>query len=920
MTHGGSGVELLGRQRERTALGELVTAVRAGTSAALILRGEAGIGKTALLEYARSAAAGCRILRVAGVESEIELSYAALHQLCGPLLSGLDSLPEPQQDALARAFGLRSGGAPDRFMVGLAVLTLFADAAAEQSLVCLIDDLQWLDQASALTLAFVGRRLLAESVLLIFAVREPTDTNLLAGLPGLFLKGLSDAAARRLLDSVAPGRIDPLVRQRILSEAAGNPLALLEMPRGLIAPELASGFLNVAARSAPSHVEDDFLRRVQALPEEPRRMLVLAAADPVGDVRLLRRAAKASGFDVDLTLSHGHAADLIFVDTQVHFRHPLVRSATYRAASYSDRLEAHRALAESIDARAHPDQHAWHLGQATSAPHEAVARELVRSAEVAQARGGIAAMAAFLERAATLTPDPKLRSQRALDAAQAKLLSGAFDQAAGLVALAEIDPHDDLGRARVDILNAQIALMQNHGNEATPLLLSAAGRLERVDVSLARRTYLDAVGAALFASHLADGPGLREVGAAAAAAPTSDVPQLSDRLLDALSTRLTVGYVAAVPRMRAVLEELCENGPSTPETLRWLLFGSVLASELWDLDQWLAVATRHVAVVRETGTLTDLPLAIDALTTVQLFAGDLKGAAALIEEAKIICEAIGSPQARLGPLLLAVFQGREDEARSLIDETLPDATSRGQGAAVLVINWYHALLCNSLSLYSEALAAAERVVAHPEAFTAPWWALAEMIEAAARSGHNEIAAQALDALSGALQASGTDWALGVEARSRALLHTAAAAEGLYRSAIEHLSRTRANTDLARAHLLYGEWLRRENRRVDARNELRIAHRMLDERGLHAFADRARRELQATGTVVHPPKEQLPTTLTMQEEQIARMAGEGLTNPEIGARLFLSPHTVDWHLRKVFTKLGIASRREIRGLLSASTSV
>lgn len=917
MTHGGSGVELLGRQRECEVLDDLLAGVRTGTSAALVVRGEAGIGKSALLDHMATSATGCRVLSVAGVQSEMELSYAGLHLLCAPLLSGLGDLPEPQRNALAGAFGLRDGGTPDRFMVGLAVLSLLANAAAEQPLVCVVDDLQWLDEASALTLAFVGRRLLAESVLLVFAMREPAEKQLLHGLPELPLAGLPDSASRELLRWVVPGRIDRLVRERILTEAAGNPLALLELPRGLTPPELASGFVGFEARPVPNTIEDDFLRRIEALPDDTRRLLVVAACDPLGDVRLLRRAARQLGIDADTVLSRGEAAELISVDIQVHFRHPLVRSATYRAASHAEQLEAHRALAESIDVQTDPDRRAWHRAQAATAPDEDIASELVRSAETARARGGISAMAAFLDRAATLTPDSALRSQRALEAAQAKLLSGAFDQAAGLVAMAEVAPSDDLGRARIDLLNAQIAFIQNRGNEATPLLLSAASRLEKVDVSLARQTYLDAIGAALFASHLAHGPGLRDAGAAARSAPPATEPGLPDRLLDALSVRLTDGYAAGVLPMTDVFAELSRDSLSIADGMRWLLFGSVLASELWDFDGWLATATRHVAVVREAGALSELPIAIDALAAVHLFGGELTTAAELVDEAKTVCDAIGSPQARVGPLGLAAFRGQEREARAMIDDNLSDATTRGQGAAVIVTQWYHAVLCNGLAQYAEALEAAEQVVEHPEAFTSAPWGLVEMVEAATRTGAADTATRAGETLSEVLLAAGTEWALGVEARSRALVSTGSVAEDLYRRAIEHLRATRANTDLARAHLLYGEWLRRENRRVDAREQLRIAYRMLDELGLHGFAARARRELQATGAVIRLRTEPAKTALTSQEEQIARLAGVGLTNPEIGARMFLSPHTVDWHLRKVFSKLGISSRREIPGLLTTS---
>lgn len=915
MFHSGSGVELLGRKRECQALDDLLKGVRAGASAALVIRGEAGIGKTALLEHVSSRADDCRVLKVAGLESEMELSYAGLQLLCAPLLSGLDDLAEPQRNALAAAFGLREIGAPDRFMVGLAVLNLLANAAAEQPLLCVVDDLQWLDEASALTLGFVGRRLGAESVLLIFALRVPTENEILRGLPELALDGLPDSASRQLLRTVVPGKVDPLLRERIVTEAAGNPLALLELPRGFTPPELASGMLGLDARPVPNRLEDDFILRVDALPEDTRSLLVIAASEPLGDARLLRRAARLLGIDADAVLARGEASSLFSLDAQVHFRHPLVRSAAYRAATRAELQNAHRALAESIDEHIDPDRRAWHRSQAATAPNEEIAWELARSAAAARERGGIVAMAAFLERSASLTPDPVLRSRRALDAAQAKLLSGAFDQAAGLVAMAEVPPSDDLGRARINLLDAQIAFVQNRGNEATSLLLSAARRLEQVNVSLARETYLDAIGAALFATHLARGPGLREAGAAARLAPQTESPALPDRLLDALAIRLTDGYTAGVGQMADVFEDLRSDRLPVAESMRWLLFGSVLASELWDFDGWLSTTTRNVAAVREAGALSELPTAIDSLTTVHLFAGNLATAAQLVGEAKAVCDAIGSPQARLGPLGLAVFRGQEREARALIAENLEEATARGQGAAVIITHWYRAVLCNSLGQYSEALEAAKEVIEHPEAFTSPPWGLVELVEAATRMGQSELAAEANQTLSTILTAAGTDWALGVQVRTTAQVSEGDAADDLYKRAIEKLSRTEARTDLARAHLLYGEWLRRESRRVDAREQLRIAHRMFEELGLSGFAERTRRELQATGAVVRLRMQMRTTDLTAQEDQIARLAGSGLTNGEIGVRLFLSPHTVDWHLRKVFAKLGITSRREIPNLLT-----
>ncbi|WP_216586740.1 ATP-binding protein [Streptomyces brasiliscabiei] len=913
MARSGSRAGLLGRQHECRALDDLLAGARSGRSGVLVLRGEAGIGKTELLRFLLDRTDGCRTLRLAGVQSEMELSYAGLHQLCAPLLGGLDRLPGPQRDALGTAFGLRAGAAPDRFLVGLATLSLLADAGGDQPLVCLVDDAQWLDHVSAQTLAFVGRRLLAESVVLVFAVREPGPGEALGGLPELPVTGLAESDSRALLDSAVTGPLDQRVRERIVAESGGNPLALLELPRRLAVGELAGGFGRPDAGPLPSQIEQGFVDRVRSLPAESRRLLLTAAAEPVGDVTLLRRAAESLGIDVDSALAHGDTAELITLGTRVRFRHPLVRSAAYRAASQDERREAHRALARATDARLDPDRRAWHLAGATPGPDETVAAELERSADRAQARGGIAATAAFLRRATELTGDPARRAQRAVDAARATLHAGAFEPAATLLATAEAGPLDELGRARIDVLRAEIAFAQNRGREAPSLLLSAARRFGPLDAALARDTYLDAVAAAIFAGRLAQGPGLREVCAAARAAVPERPARLSDRLLEAVAVRLTDGYAAAVPRMRDVLAACCDEDIPVQEALHRLWLAGVIASDLWDDERWHLVATRQLTLVRRAGALSVLPDVLESRAHTHLLAGELTAAAALVEEVGTVCAAIGSTPARVLPLGLAAWRGREDEARTLLDAILGEAVPRGQGATVTVAHCYHAVLCNGLGRYTEALAAAREAAAHPYEFTSPRWGLIELIEAAVRSGLPQEATDALERLAETTRASGTDWALGVEARSRALLSEGDTAEHLYREAIDRISRTRVRVELARAQLLYGEWLRRENRRVDARAQLGVAHDTFSRIGAEAFAERARGELQATGAKVRRHTISEPTALTSQEAQIARLAGEGLTNPEIGTQLFLSPHTVEWHLRKVFSKLGISSRKEIRTL-------
>jgi DNA-binding CsgD family transcriptional regulator len=900
---------LRGRDEECATLDRLLNAVRSGESRTLVLRGEPGVGKSALLEYVAGHASGCRVVRAAGVEYETELAYAGVHQLCAPVLDLRERLPGPQREALATAFGLSAGPAPDRFVVALAVLGLLAEVAEEQPLVCVVDDAHWLDKASALSLAFVARRLLAESIGLIFAMRQPSEMRELTGLAELQVDGLSHDDARALLASALPGRLDERVRDRIVAESRGNPLALLELPRGLTPGELAGGFALPDARPLADRIERSFLRQVWSLPPDSQRLLLTAAAEPFGDVSLLWRAANRLGLGLEAA-APAETAGLVQLGALVRFRHPLVRSAVYQAASLPDRQEAHRALAESIDADIDPDRRAWHRALAATRPDEEVAAELECSAGRAQARGGIAAAAAFLERAAGLTQDPARRVERALDAAQAKLHAGAFEPAAALVAMAEVGPHDELRLARIELLHAAIAFAHSRWNEAPQLLFGAARRLERLDAALAHDTYLDAIAAAIFAGRLVRGPGLRELAVAARRAPQPEPPRLPDRLLNALAMRLTDGYSAAAPTMKGVLGALCDEEIPVQEAQRWLWLGSVIAADLRDDERWHVVATRHVTITREAGALSDLPGALDSLAFAHLFAGELAAASSLIEEVTTVCEAIGSNSARLGPSALAAFRGRERQARALIDATIERGRAHGQGNGVTVGRWLQALLCNSLGQYGEALAAAQEAARPPEVPASPGWAFVELVEAAARSGAHALAFDALEQLSETTQASGTNWALGVEARSRALVSEGDAAEALYREATERLVRTRVRVEFARAHLVYGEWLRRENRRVDAREPLRTAHDAFSRMGAEAFAERARRELLATGGTVRRRSDETRDVLTPQEAQIARLARDGYSNPDIGARLFISSRTVQYHLHKVFLKLDISSRNQL----------
>jgi DNA-binding CsgD family transcriptional regulator len=898
----------LDRDPERDVLRRLVAGVREGQSRVLVLRGEAGVGKTALLRHLAATANGCRVARVAGVQSEMELPFAGLHALCARMLGRLGHLPSPQRDALGTAFGLSAGPPPDRFLVGLAVLSLLADAAEEQPLVVIVDDAQWLDRVSAETLAFVARRLLAERIGLVFALRESGDEHVLDGLPELVVAGLAADEARLLLDAAIPGPLDEHVKARILGEAGGNPLALTELPRGLTPAELAGGFGMPDGRPLASRIEHTFLRRAETLPRDTQLLLLTAAAEPVGDLSLLWRAAGQLGIGDDAG-RQAEAAGLIELDARVRFPHPLVRSAVYRASHASDRRDVHRALADATDPALDPDRRAWHRAHATTVPDEAVAAEMARSADRAQSRGGLAAAAAFLQRAAELTPDDGLRVERSLAAAQAKLDVADADAAADLLATAGPVPADELQRARLERLRAQIAFTSRRGRDAPPLLLEAARRLDPLDAKLARETYLEAIAAAMFAGRLGTGPDERAAAEAARGASRAGAEGAADLLLDALVTRFTEGYAASVAPLTRALRAFAEPGGGG-EDRRWLWLACRFAQDLWDDELWHALATGGVRLARDTGALHLLPNALNYLAALDVHAGAFAHADALIEEVRAITQATGLPPLRYAAGTLAAARGDQAWLQALADDALPGAIARGEGSAVALSSWFTAMMRNGHGHYDEALAAA-RQASEREDVVAYGRGLEELIEAGVRGGRADEAAAALERLSERAQASGTEWALGIEARCRALLTDD---DALYRESIERLARSRAVVALARSRLLYGEWLRRANRRVDAREQLRAAHESFSRMGAAAFAERARRELLATGETARRITADTRDVLTPQELQVARLAREGHTNPEIGAQLFISPRTVEYHLRKIFRKLDVSNRKELRAAL------
>jgi DNA-binding CsgD family transcriptional regulator len=909
----GPAVGFLNRQTECEELDRLLALTRDGRSAALVLRGEAGIGKTALLQHAARRAVGSRIAEVTGVQAEMELPFAGLHQLCAPMLDHFDALPRPQGDALRVALGLAAGNAPDRFLVSLATLSLLSEVANERPLLCLVDDAQWLDLATAEILAFVARRLSAESVALVLAIREPAEADRLRGLPELMVRGLRRDEAIALLASAVPGRLDARVRDRVVAETGGNPLALLELPRGMSAAELAGGFDTPLMTSLPGRLEEHYRRRIEQLPEDTQRLLLVAAADPVGDAALVLRAGQTLAIAPD-ALAPAAAAALLEIGAVVRFRHPLVRSAVYRAAPVGDRRRAHAALAQVSDPERDADRWAWHRALAASAPDEGVAAELERAAGRAEMRGGLAAAVAFLERAASLTPEAAPRARRELAAAQAKHQAGAPEAALALLATAEGGPLDEIQRARAELLRAQITFTTNRGRDAPALLLKAAKQLEQLEPALARETYLEALMASQVAGRSAPGA-VVQVAQAARAAPASPTSRGLDVLLDGMAVMITEGHGPAVPLLRAAVDAFRHGDLIADGSFRWLWLAEAAAQEIWDLEAWHELAELQLRVVRDTGALTMLPLAIHAVICARIYAGELAAAAALIDDQKNATEATGSQLAPYGALILAAWRGSEAELTALIGPTLDEIVARGEGIGVSACQWVSSVMHNSLGQYESALAAAQQVIDPPRKLD---WTinatLPELIEAASRSGHTELAYDGLEQLVALTRPSGSEWGLGLEARCQALLSPPEAAEPFYRDAIERLSRSRVIGEHARAHLLYGEWLRRQGRRLDAREQLRTAHQMFSETGMEAFAERTRRELAATGVKARKRSADTRDELTSQEMQIARLARDGLSNPEIGARLFLSRRTVEWHLHKVFGKLGITSRTALRDAL------
>jgi DNA-binding CsgD family transcriptional regulator len=905
--------QIRGRHEEQAALDALVSRVRSGQSGALSVSGEAGVGKTALLDHvAQRAGASVRAERMVASESEMELVYAGLQQLCGHMMRSVAHLPAPQREALEVAFGLREGSAPSPFLVGLAVLGLLTEVATEKPLLCLVDDAQWLDDASARAIAFVARRLDAESVAIVLAMRV-VDAEF-ADLPQLVVTGLGDEDARELLRFSVPGRIDRRVRDQLIAEARGNPLALRELPRALSPAEIAGGFSLASSMPLERRIEQSLLAQLEPLPEPARRLLLLAAADPTGDPELLWRASAALGLGSE-DLDAAQRADALVVGTRVGFRHPLVRSAVYRSALPAQRRDVHAALAEATPEERDPDRRAWHRASATLQPDEEVAADLERSAARARTRGGAAAAAAFMERAAELTPAPGRRAQRLIAAAEAKHDAGAPEAALRLLDSASDHPLTALQEALIARLRARAQYAVRRDRSGPHALLAAARGLEPLDPALARDTYMEALAAALFGGRLGD-PGELEIVARAILEATADdtSERARDLILRGQALLAVEGPETAMPVLRRALRAFLDQEPDALE-LRWMWFGCRAAIDLWDRDALQRLSDRQVELARGAGVLTVLPIALTFSMAARLLDGRLDLFTAACDEVDAIKNVTGHRLPEYGRIIVAAYRGRVEEFERLAPRFRADAEARGEGNAISAINSSLAIAYNGAGRYADALTVAREELPHTRELSFAVRTLPEVVEAAVRTGERALAEEALERLAGVTRPAGGDWALGVLALAQAQLAEGEESERLHREAIERFERGRMPLLEGRARLLFGEALRREHRRIDAREQLRAAHALLTGCGAAGFAERAARELSATGETLRVRTADALDQLTDQELNVARLAREGLTNRDIGARLYISARTAEYHLRKVFVKLGITSRSELKTALS-----
>lgn len=919
VTSDGGPKALLGRCREQQALIELLDGARHGRSGVLVVRGEAGVGKTALLTDLAGRASDCLVVRISGAESELDLTWSGLQQLCSPLHGFLSRLPVPQQRAMRVVLGLREApvdAGPDPLLIGLATLTLIAEAGRSLPALFIVDDAQWIDAPSLQAFAMAARRLLAEQVAIVFGVRDRGAEQILKNLPELELHGLDRPHSEALLSAAVPWLVDERVRETLLAEACGNPLALLELHKSLHLTELGTGYGLGNVTTQTSGIEKSFHQRLEQLPAPTRTLLLIAAAEPAGTPEWIWAAARRLGIDATAA-GPAEAAELIRLDNGIRFRHPLVRSALYRNALSSERRRVHAALSDAMMPGVAAQNYVWHRAQAAAGPDQQLAAELALASVAARARGGASSAAAFLARAAELTPDPHTRRQRLLDAADAALDSGAAAAASQFVALAdgvETADCDESLCAQTGLLRARLALTARRGRDAPALLLDAAERICTIDPSSARETYLQALMAALYVGQLAtdETTSARAIAAAARDAPRpTGPPRAIDWMLDALVHRLTGDYATAAPLLRNALDAYLREDREGISDPRWHAISHAISLDLFDPQACTGLATRHLKKLRAAGNLTVLSSALFQNAGLRVYTGKFDQATMLLEQADALAAATGAPAHGSIRPILAAYQGQEQLCRKLVESAVDEATSRGEGGEVTLALCAKAVLHNGLGQYTEALDACASLANFDEVGYYGY-VLVETAEAASRCGQMQIAREAADRIAELATASRTATGLGLAVRCAALANETDGADAEYQSAIGHLGNGYV-VYLARTHLVYGEWLRRRRRRSDARTQLRIAYDMLSGIGANGFAERARCELQAAGERVQAHATPTSVTLTTQERHIARLARDGYTNNEIASQLFLSPRTVEWHMGHILTKLEVASRRSLRGI-------
>jgi DNA-binding CsgD family transcriptional regulator len=897
-------VSLVDRHDERAALDSLLAHTRGGESEALVLCGPAGIGKTTLLDNAADRASGVQVLRVAGITSEFELQFAGLHQLLGPVLNRVERLPEPQREALESALG-RVGGDASEFIVGLATLTLLSEVSAETPVLCLIDDADMLDEASARALAFAARRLGSESILMLFASTVPVKDTPLVGLSALEVQRLSPEDSIELLALAVVSTLADEVRGRLVLELEGNPLALLEVARDLTPMQLNGLAALPPALPLTERLRDALLRDVALLPANVQRLLVLIASDRSGERDLLERAAELLDLE---PATFAAAARVLRSGPQITFRHVLVQRAVYASASNEDRRASHLALAAAMDPVTDWDRSIWHTAAASTPPDEGVANRLEAAASQAKLSGGHAAAAAYLELAAKFTTDQPARLGRLIDAAQELVDSGALEDAGALLDRIAAEELDDVLRARTHTVNAELVLRRGESSPSD-LLLHAGQELEPFDAIKARKAYLGGFMASLYEGRLGPHDGVARAVRAMPAVVSDDVTG-TGLLLDGYSLLFNDGTAAAAAVLRRALDTIHRHGDVDS-----LGAAYEAALALWNDESLFALAQRRTDVARATGALGALPSALSQLAYAELLAGRFDVAEARFQEAGEMMRGTGysgtAGSSQIGVFVLAAWSGEEDRARTLAEVCASDGVARGFGAFAGFARYGLSILELGLGNYGAALNAAQDACLDIMLVTR---VLPELAEAAVRSGEPAVASAAADKLAESTLASGTEWALGTLARTQALVAEDAAAEALYRAALDHLSRCRARTSFARAHLVYGEWLRRQRRRRDAREQLRTAYELFESMGAGAFARRAETELVATGERARRRVPETILSLTPHEWRIATMVSEGMRNSEVAAQLYISPRTVEYHLSKVFRKLGVTSRTQLAGAM------